>query len=107
MIQKILAICWPLWRESMMGAKANDQIELYLKASGQGYLESDKGLELMEQLLSDPKPPELVIVGKPERVKQFLKIDKEAPSVVQPLMSSSSDFLPDRRKKMKLIWKIC
>lgn len=89
---KILAICWPLWRESVMGAKANDEVEHYLRASGQGYLESDEGLELMERLISNPSPPDLVVIGKPERINQILNIENEQATVLSYPTQASSGF---------------
>jgi NAD(P)-dependent dehydrogenase (short-subunit alcohol dehydrogenase family)/acyl carrier protein len=69
-----VAIGWPLWREGGMQVESKEQIQLYLDSTGQRALESTEGLELFEQLLSQHKVAEvLVIAGQPGRVRRFLE----------------------------------
>ncbi|WP_160138415.1 SDR family NAD(P)-dependent oxidoreductase [Chryseobacterium sp. c4a] len=89
---KIRTICWPLWRESLMGGKATEEVENYLGVTGQGYLESTRGLELMEQLISSTSASSLVMVGKATRIHQILKIENEAPEILPQHTQATSDF---------------
>ena len=72
---KTVVINWPVWKQGGMGADKGDQTDFYLKTSGQRALETQEGLELFEQLLSDQRRQHLVLVGRRERVFQFLNSD--------------------------------
>ena len=68
---KTVVVNWPLWREGGMGFDA-DMTTMYLRSSGQDYLESADGLALFERLLAQDATQHLVVVGKPARVGRFL-----------------------------------
>ncbi|MCW3466422.1 SDR family NAD(P)-dependent oxidoreductase [Chitinophaga nivalis] len=117
---KTVAINWPLWRQGGMGVHEQDQVEMYLKSSGQGLLETAEGLTLLEQILSADHSQVLVIKGQPERVQQFLGCQpKEAVTIVtvevpagkgrQPAMESLSleDCLEkDLREQIAAVLKL-
>jgi len=69
---RTLVINWPLWREGGMGAVGSEPIEMYLKSSGQRYLEREEGIEAWEQALQRECEQELALVGRPARIEGFL-----------------------------------
>ncbi len=85
---KAIVINWPLWKDGGIGRDHGEQIQLYLKSSGQRFLESQEGLALFGDLLSQEKTQHLVLVGKPDRVHQFLGLSQES-SVPYTSMTAS------------------
>ena len=67
-----LVMNWPLWREGGMGEVGSEPIEMYLKSSGQRYLESAEGIEAWEDALSREARQEMILVGQPAHVERFL-----------------------------------
>lgn len=79
---KTLAINWPLWRNGGMNLKEEDSIQLYLRSSGQRYLETQEGLEMFEKLLTQEAPShQLVLAGDVEKLYQMLRLTPAKPSV--------------------------
>ena len=74
---KAIVINWPLWREGGM-RPANDQSAMYLKTSGQRFLESQEGLNIFERILAQDGEQYLVLAGQPGRVKRFLGVGQGA-----------------------------
>ncbi|GGR19850.1 hypothetical protein GCM10010219_25800 [Streptomyces netropsis] len=68
---KTVVINWPLWRDGGMGLD-EDASELYLRSSGQDFLETRDGLRLFESLLAQDAVQHMVVVGEPSRVHRFL-----------------------------------
>ncbi|WP_315823394.1 beta-ketoacyl reductase [Paraflavitalea speifideaquila] len=71
---KTIAINWPLWKEGGMDLQEEENTRLYLKSSGQRYLESAEGLALFEQLLLQPAQQLLVVAGQESKARRFLGI---------------------------------
>ncbi|MBP2000171.1 polyketide synthase PksM [Paenibacillus shirakamiensis] len=69
---RALALNWPLWRDGGMGFVNNELESMYLKASGQRYLEKEEGLNLLDQVGSHLGDHQLVLVGERNRVELFL-----------------------------------
>ena len=69
---KTLVINWPLWKDGGMGFGEDQTTRMYLKSSGQRFLEAEEGVALFERLLFQPKTQHLVLVGQPSRVNRFL-----------------------------------
>ncbi|WP_441286885.1 SDR family NAD(P)-dependent oxidoreductase [Sorangium sp. KYC3313] len=67
-----VAVCWPLWRAGGMGTSEREGMGVYLRSSGQRYLESDEGLEAWERAMGAAVSPRLVFAGQPRRVHAFL-----------------------------------
>ncbi|WP_044965062.1 SDR family NAD(P)-dependent oxidoreductase [Sorangium cellulosum] len=67
-----VAVCWPLWRDGGMGAVGSEGIEMYLRTSGQRYLERAEGLAAWERAMGAGVSPRLVLAGQPRRVHGFL-----------------------------------
>ncbi len=67
-----IVINWPLWKDGGMGFQDKANTELYLKSSGQRFLETEEGLHIFERLLSHDHPQHLVLVGQRSRVHRFL-----------------------------------
>ncbi|SFS42389.1 SDR family NAD(P)-dependent oxidoreductase [Marininema halotolerans] len=80
---KTVAIQWPLWREGRMGT--DDNTDMYLRASGQRFLETTEGWDLFKQLISSSVDAPLVLVGQPSRVHRFLGVDldRQDPSMAR------------------------
>ncbi len=99
--EKHIVINWPLWKEGGMGFKSDDSTKMYLKSSGQRFLETEEGLELFDRLLSQKNRQHLVLAGEPSRIKNFLGLSKSEslPSAQHPVISAS--FGKGRRKEMK------
>ncbi|NEZ65371.1 SDR family NAD(P)-dependent oxidoreductase [Leptolyngbyaceae cyanobacterium CCMR0082] len=76
---KTVAINWPVWAQGGMGAGNREQMDFYLKTSGQRALETQEGFDLFEQLLAQPGPQHLVLVGKRHRVWRFLNLAGTTP----------------------------
>ena len=90
---KAIVMNWPLWKNGGMGSADDEQTYLYLKSSGQHFLETREGLALFERLLSQDKTQHLILFGQPGRVHRFL-------GLTQALSApSSSSIAPAFSKK--------
>ncbi|GAX60240.1 difficidin polyketide synthase [Candidatus Scalindua japonica] len=72
---KTIVINWPLWREGGMGVRDDENTEMYLKSSGQRFLEKEEGFEAFEDLLCQERTSTLVLCGQKSRLERFLKIE--------------------------------
>ncbi|WP_339184543.1 SDR family NAD(P)-dependent oxidoreductase [Paenibacillus sp. FSL R5-0701] len=70
-----VSINWPLWREGGMGTSEKNASAMYLKTSGQRFLEKDEGVALFPKILNEPYAHQLVMAGKPERIHRFLGVE--------------------------------
>ncbi|WP_218639219.1 SDR family NAD(P)-dependent oxidoreductase [Paenibacillus sp. FSL R5-0765] len=70
-----VSINWPLWREGGMGTGEKNASAMYLKTSGQRFLEKDEGVALFPKILNEPYAHQLVMAGKPERIHRFLGVE--------------------------------
>ncbi|OMF27826.1 SDR family NAD(P)-dependent oxidoreductase [Paenibacillus sp. FSL H8-0259] len=77
------AVGWPLWRDGGMGFSEEEQSGMYLKASGQRYLEAEEGLAVFSDLISRAGGRYLVLAGDSRRIGRFLGTG-----------TSSADFVP-------------
>nr|ADN68484.1 SorI [Sorangium cellulosum] len=78
---KVVALAWPVWAQSGMGMANADATDVYLEYTGQRALEPERGLELFEQLLSEPPTQQLVIYGAPSRWQRRLGLtESKAPA---------------------------
>jgi polyketide synthase PksM len=96
---KAVAINWPLWKEGGMGFATAENGEMYLKSSGQRFLETEEGRALFDRALAQTGAQYLVIAGQPSRVRRFLGLEAapSAPSHPEP----DSRLTPGRRVEMK------
>lgn len=95
-------INWPLWKEGGMGFESDDSTKMYLKSSGQRFLEREEGLELFDRLLSQTNRQHLVLAGVPALIKRFLGLSKPQEvekQLVTPFSSVSKT--KGRRQQMK------
>jgi acyl transferase domain-containing protein/acyl carrier protein len=69
---KSIVINWPLWQEGGMTVGDTQQTEMYLKSSGQRYLERNEGLLIWEQIMGTDTQEALVLGGDPNRIKKSL-----------------------------------
>jgi polyketide synthase PksL len=69
---KSIVINWPLWREGGMTIGDRQQTEMYLKSSGQRYLERDEGLRTWELILNAGVPQVLALAGDAARIRRSL-----------------------------------
>ncbi|MEL7147505.1 MAG: SDR family NAD(P)-dependent oxidoreductase, partial [Bacteroidota bacterium] len=84
---KTVAINWPLWRDGGMNLSEEASTRMYLKSSGQRYLESGEGIELFEQLLAQEGAHNIVMAGIPERIRQMLAPSR--PKKIVPVQKSN------------------
>jgi polyketide synthase PksN len=95
---KTIAINWPLWKEGGMDLQEEENTRLYLKSSGQRYLESAEGIELFEQLITQPAAQLLVIAGQESKARRFLGITS-ANEVKLPTAPVTTNVLPPAKPK--------
>jgi acyl transferase domain-containing protein/cation diffusion facilitator CzcD-associated flavoprotein CzcO/acyl carrier protein/nucleoside-diphosphate-sugar epimerase len=70
---KTLAINWPFWKKGVMGSDDSERAVMYLKTSGQRYLETKEGLAIWENILNSDLPQILVLAGQKDRINGFLQ----------------------------------
>jgi len=87
---KTIVINWPLWREGGMGFRDDGDAELYLKSSGQRFLEAEEGVAVFDRLLSQNSAQHLVLIGQPSRVHRFLDLIQDQFIKSTPILSISS-----------------
>lgn len=73
---KTIVINWPLWKTGGMGLDNAEGTKMYLKASGQRFLEGKDGLEMFEKILSQNHKQVLILNGQPSRVERFLGLQQ-------------------------------
>ncbi len=81
---KAVAINWPLWKDGGMGFNNDENTKMYLKSSGQRFLETDAGTDMFEKLLWQSGTQHLVLYGQPERVHRFLGLSEPTHAVTVP-----------------------
>ena len=104
---RALAIQWPLWRDGGMGKEDRTQTELYLRSSGQAFLDTDEGLALFDQLLASREPACLALKGQPERVHRFLGLAETSGAAkgeggAGPLASASATVTAQRGRRAEM-----
>lgn len=67
-----LAINWPLWKDGAFGFGDAAATEFYLQSSGQRLLQTDEALDLLERLLAEAPPQQLVLTGEPVPLHRLL-----------------------------------
>ncbi|AIQ12430.1 SDR family NAD(P)-dependent oxidoreductase [Paenibacillus durus] len=95
---RTVAINWPLWREGGMGAGEEEGSGMYLKTSGQRFLEKDEGVGLFEKIMREPHAQQLVMAGQPSRVHRFLGITAGPEPVKEAQQAPRKDKKPERRR---------
>ncbi|MCB2360149.1 SDR family NAD(P)-dependent oxidoreductase [Clostridium estertheticum] len=93
---KSIVINWPLWRNGGMTVGEEDSTNMYLKTSGQSFLESNDGIKLFELLLSSNSSHHLILKGQPEKVKRFLGVTNSTKSGL------NSNKKPNKERKIKM-----
>ncbi|SFM59241.1 Acyl transferase domain-containing protein [Chitinophaga sp. YR627] len=83
-------INWPLWREGGMSNGESSSLELYLKSSGQSYLESALGLSSFEGLLSEGDVTRLVMYGDRARICQMPLLSGKTVSSASVIVSANN-----------------
>ncbi|PSA96652.1 polyketide synthase PksM [Bacillus atrophaeus] len=87
---KTIVVNWPVWRDGGMSLDREEDSKMYLKSSGQRYLETEEGLKLFEEILIQPKTQHLVIAGQKSLFHQFLKLtDQQKPIQVDTIPSNN------------------
>lgn len=72
---RTIAINWPLWKEGGMTFSQEEGAGMYLRSSGQRYLETAEGTDVFNRLLTTGAPThQLVIPGKASKVNAYLKV---------------------------------
>nr|WP_314466500.1 SDR family NAD(P)-dependent oxidoreductase [uncultured Clostridium sp.] len=73
---RIVSISWPTWRNGGMGGSAEEDVDTYLKTSGQRYLENDEGIEIFERALAQDEHAFLILSGQKKRMEKLLGIER-------------------------------
>ena len=87
---KAIVINWPLWKDGGMGIGADENNRMYLKSSGQRILETEEGLAIFDQILSQDSTQYLVLAGQPSRIHRFLGLTGGRSPRSSPVFSGSS-----------------
>jgi amino acid adenylation domain-containing protein/non-ribosomal peptide synthase protein (TIGR01720 family) len=96
---RTLAINWPTWRDGGMGDAEHESTAMYLRSSGQRLLENDEGVAVFDKMMAGDLSQQLVLVGQPERVHQFLgRVQGEASPVNPTALPSGGK---GRRREMR------
>jgi acyl transferase domain-containing protein/NAD(P)-dependent dehydrogenase (short-subunit alcohol dehydrogenase family)/acyl carrier protein len=96
---KAIVINWPLWRDGGMGVKDDETTKMYLKSSGQRFLEAEEGVAVFDRILSQGNAQYLVLVGQRSRVHRFLGLVKDQAASLSPIISGLTG--KGRRAEMK------
>ncbi len=94
---KSIVINWPLWREGGMELGEEENSKLYLKSSGQRFLETEEGTAMFDCILFQNNTQQLVLVGKPSRIEHFLGLTQEDISVL-----TLNPNLPSKGKRYEM-----
>lgn len=109
---RTVAVNWPLWKEGGMGFDDDERTRMYLQSSGQRFFETEEGLKAFDRILAQnselsPAGQYLVMVGRPDRVHDFLGLTKKQPVPSPELNSGAAQAkalrgpAPGRRPEMK------
>ncbi|MUL33972.1 Polyketide synthase PksM [Bacillus megaterium] len=88
---KNFVINWPLWKDGGMGTEDDKNSAIYLKSSGQRFLETNEGLRMFDLILSQNDTQHLILVGQKNRVESFLGLNKtkaESPLAIKTVTTS-------------------
>ncbi|GAA3625087.1 non-ribosomal peptide synthetase [Flavivirga jejuensis] len=97
---KTSVINWPAWRNGGMGKNMQEQINRYLQASGQLFLETNTGIKIFEQILSSDKEQILVMNGDKSRINRMLGIENQ-----ENMFGEQEDNLIKKLKKKTTLKK--
>ncbi|MGN8845909.1 SDR family oxidoreductase, partial [Niallia sp. HCP3S3_B10] len=111
---KTVVINWPLWKSEGMGFADEEGSKMYLKSSGQRFLESEEGTKIFESLLQQTNIQHLVMTGNKERIYKFLGLEENTELVTE--IEKKEVMIPrgkGRRLEMKdwsieqcLLWEL-
>ena len=96
---KAVVINWPLWKEGGMGVGDEENTKMYLKSSGQRFLESEEGIAAFDGLLTQNGTQHLLLVGQRSRVQRFLGVDQNQSS--RSVQTNSNALSRGRRAEMQ------
>ncbi|MBL1065928.1 SDR family NAD(P)-dependent oxidoreductase [Streptomyces sp. 7-21] len=95
-----LAVNWPLWHSRGMDFGDAASSELYLRSSGQRYLEPEEGTALLGHLLAAGEEPQyLALVGQADRLYRTLGLPVPEPQTAEtpePAQAPDSAAAPQR-----------
>ncbi|MBZ9609901.1 SDR family NAD(P)-dependent oxidoreductase [Clostridium estertheticum] len=95
---KTIVINWPMWKEGGIGFDNGENSQMYLKSSGQRFLETDEGISIFERILSQNNTQHLILVGQRNRVYRFLGLTEDS----YPVSTMISDSIGiESREEMK------
>lgn len=86
--RKSVVICWPLWRDGGMGFSNEQASKLYLKTSGQNFLEKEEGIELLEKLLNQKSCQFIVMTGMKDKLYRMLHVQERVQEIDQEPVES-------------------
>ncbi|TCS93646.1 SDR family NAD(P)-dependent oxidoreductase [Hazenella coriacea] len=84
---KTIVINWPVWEDGGMEVGDPETTQMYLKSSGQRFLETEEGIDIFERILSQNNSQHLVLVGEHDRAYRFLGLTETSTSTPLPIMS--------------------
>lgn len=98
---KTVVINWPLWRDGGMGFKAAESAKMYLKSSGQRFLEAGEGINLFNKVLGSSSAQCIVFAAIPARVQEFLDLAPAKPQKTTAAEGGDKIAISKRRPEMQ------
>ncbi|MCY7972673.1 SDR family NAD(P)-dependent oxidoreductase [Bacillus spizizenii] len=96
---KTYVINWPVWKDGGMKIGNEETTDMYLKSSGQRFLEADEGIRLFEHILSQQDAQHLVMAGQSSRVSRFLGMTE--PAIPEPAIQTPA--AQEKREEIKTL----
>lgn len=92
-------INWPVWKDGGMKIGNEETTDMYLKSSGQRFLEAEEGIRIFEHILSQDDAQHLVIAGQSSRVSRFLRMTE--PAIQEPTIQAPA--VQEKRGEIKTL----
>ncbi|MGN8845779.1 SDR family NAD(P)-dependent oxidoreductase, partial [Niallia sp. HCP3S3_B10] len=100
---KTVVINWPLWKSEGMGFADEEGSKMYLKSSGQRFIESEEGTEIFEELLQQTNIQHLVMTGNKERIYKFLRLEEKSEVAVNKVKEKKKVMVsPGKGRKSEM-----
>ena len=102
---KSVVISWPVWKDGGMTFGDAQNTKMYLKSSGQRYLETEEGLDIFDRIMVQSPFHHIVMAGQPSQLHRILGLIEDQPvtpsHIVSNTFSGNQTQKRGRRPEMK------